>query len=193
MSHQVRGRVLLRTLAYAEERFGDEVLERALECCSPGVRAALRSAVVEGGWYPLIWLTSLEVGLIEASETPEAMYEIGQDMAPRLLREAMQVALHLKSMWSIIQRMPSLLADAFEGAKLDVRESGTRAELRYTRCAGFSRHTWELIEGSIVGILEAAGNRGIVVEPRSGGGDEDDHYTFVVRYEGRPSLPPRPM
>lgn len=194
MSPQVRGRVLQRTLANAEERFGADVVQRALEHCSPGVRAALQSAVVEGGWYPLVWLTSLEEGIVEASETPEAMYEIGQDMAPRLLREATQVALHLKSMWSIIHRVPSLLADAFEGARLEVEvlEGGTSAELRYSHCAGFTRHTWELIEGSIVGILEAAGSHGVEVEPRSGGGDGDDHYTFVVRYRGRPSLPPRP-
>ncbi len=195
MSLQVRGRVLLRTLANAEERFGREVVERALQRCSPGVRAALRSAVVEGGYYPIVWLTNLEEGLIVESGVPAAMYEIGQDMAPRLLREATQVALHLKSMWSIIHRIPPLLADAFDGARLEieVRPGGDSAEFRYTECAGFSRHTWELIEGSIVGVLEAAGAHGVVVEPMFGGGDGDDAYTFVARFRGRPSLPPRPL
>ncbi|MEM9070568.1 MAG: hypothetical protein AAGE52_18830 [Myxococcota bacterium] len=190
---QVRGHVLRRHLNYTEERFGLEVLEDALGRCSKGVANALRSAVVEGGLYPVVWLNSFHEALAAAADDPEALWELGHDTTPRAVRDATGLGLHLKSMWSVIQQLPRVLQDEFQGStlELEIDESGNRAVMSY-RCPGFSRLTWQMVEGGVVGLLEAAGAHRVEVAPLEGGSDNDDHYRFCVSYQGRPSIPPRP-
>lgn len=170
---RVAGHVIQRHLEYVETRWGEDALEDALGRCSTGVAAALRSAIVPGAWFPLLWLSRLQHAVIATTENPEAIYDLGYDTSNQFVTER-GLATHVLSPLGLLRKMPEFLRESYHGPELAIDVGDRQALLRYRKCDGFDRVQWGLFEGGLVGMLEGTGAHEVEAEQHGGAEGECD-------------------
>ncbi len=188
---QVRGHILLRHLAYARERWGEETATGIFARLSRGLSAGLQESVVPGAWYPLTWMTALQRALIEETDHADAIWEFGHDTAGQYVREMTGTAAHLGGLRSVLEHQPSLLRGVFDTGELevDLDDDGLGVTLNYSECVGFDRLVWDMLVGGVCGLLDGAGAASVEAEITDGG--VAGHAEVRLRWRGRMSIPPR--
>ncbi len=174
MNVRTRGHVLQRHISYVETRWGEEMLESALEHCSNGVANALREALVPGAWFPILWLSRFQHAVVAATGNVEAIEDLSYDTSTGYISQFSGLAAHVLSPSGVLRKVPSMLADSFHGPEVEIEVEGERATVHHTKCVGFDPLLWGMLHAGIVGMLDGTGAHDVRYEILRGGGTSDE-------------------
>jgi uncharacterized protein (TIGR02265 family) len=157
--NQVKGIVVVATLRFLGERFGDEALRSLLAELEPADRAVLEEPLVSA-WYPLpAVLRLMRVAHRRfGAQMPRIYREMGRASADYGFNTVYRVFFKLGSPQFIISRGSRVFSTYFRRGRLDVTEAGpgfSNAEMRDLEDAG--PEYCERILGWITRTLELSG------------------------------------
>lgn len=174
-SVQVRGLMLGGVRKHAAERFGDEALLAAVSARSRGVAKALRG-VVEGAWYPIGWLATLDQAMVDVSGAEDAVRRFAREtseIAFRRFAGGASVAPRLLRPREVLERSATLLTAAFTGVSSRIVADGERDQhRRFDTDEPLPTLVWDHFRGGLAGVVEATGASEVHVVDVAGGGEE---------------------
>jgi hypothetical protein len=172
---QIKGTVLLDTLAAIKARAGESELAKIISHLSPETRTIFGAAIHSSTWYPLdAFVEFLEVDIREtAGGDREMLAKRAERVIESQLKGIYRVFVRLGSPGFVISRISAVHATYFDGVQIIPELEPHKAVVKYV---GFARHH-EIMGYTIVGFyrkaLEISGAKQATVQftvPIAGGG-----------------------
>ncbi len=150
----IKGRVILDTLAAIEERAGEQELSKIIKSLSDSSRAVLESLILFSEWYPLdAFAEFLEADVREtASGDREILTKRSEKVIESHLRGVYRIFVKLGTPRFVISRISGVHETYFRGVKIIPEFEGHTAKIKYF---GFqSKHS--IMEPVIMGFFRKA-------------------------------------
>jgi hypothetical protein len=150
----IKGRVLLDTLASVKEREKESGLARIVEGLSEKSKKIFESPILFSDWYPLDSFTEfLEVNVREtANGNCEVLAKRSEKVVESHLRGVYRIFIRLGSPKFVITRISGVHQAYFKGVKIVPDVNGNRATIRYF---GFQKQH-SILEHTIIGFFRKA-------------------------------------
>jgi hypothetical protein len=150
----IKGRVLLDTLAAVKERAGEQEVSKIIKSLSDESRRVFESPILFSHWYPLdAFVEFLEVDVREtASGDREILAKRSEKVIESQLRGVYRIFVKLGSPKFVITRISAVHETYFQGVKIVPVVEGYRATVRYF---GFRREH-NIMEYAIIGFFRKA-------------------------------------
>jgi len=150
----IKGRVLLDTMAAIKIRAGEQELSKIIKGLSDSSRAVLESPILFSEWYPLdAYAEFLEADVREtANGDREALAQRSEKVVEAHLRGVYRIFIKLGTPRFVISRISGVHETYFRGVKINPEFEGHTARIKYF---GFqTRHS--IMEPIIMGFFRKA-------------------------------------
>lgn len=150
----IKGRVLLDTLAAVRERSGEQELAKIIKSLSNESRKVFESSILFSEWYPLDAFTEfLEVNIREtANGDREVLAKRSEKVVESQLRGVYKIFVRLGSPKFVISRISAVHETYFRGVKIIMEFERHSATVRYV---GFQKEH-NIMEQVVIGFFRKA-------------------------------------
>jgi hypothetical protein len=150
----IKGRVLLDTIASIKARTGEQELSKILKNLSHESRTVFESPILFSGWYPLSAFTEfLEVDVRETAHGDrEELARRSEKVIESQLRGVYKIFLRLGSPKFVITRISAVHETYFKGIKIVPEFENHTATIKYI---GFQKEH-SIMEHAIIGFFRKA-------------------------------------
>jgi hypothetical protein len=150
----IKGRVLLDTLATVKERGGEQELSKIVKGLSDTSRKVFESPILFSEWYPLdAFAEFLEVDIRETADGDrEVLARRSEKVIESQLRGIYKIFVRLGSPGFVITRISAVHETYFRGVKIVPEVEGHTATIRYF---GFQKQH-NIMEHTIIGFFRKA-------------------------------------
>jgi len=150
----IKGRVVLDTLAAVKERAGEQELSKIINILSEESRKVFESPILFSDWYPLdAFAEFLEVDVRETADGDrEVLATRSEKVVESQLRGVYRIFVRLGSPRFVITRIAAVHQTYFKGVKIVPEVEGHAATIKYF---GFQRQH-NIIEDVIIGFFRKA-------------------------------------
>jgi len=151
---EIKGTVLLDTIAAIRKRAGEAELARILKQVNGETRAILERPLQPSGWYPLdAFVEFLEVDIREtANGDRDVLIKRSEKVIESQLRGIYKVFVKLGSPGFVVTRISAVHSTYFKGVEIIPEVENHSATIKYI---GFQKHH-EIMEYPIVGFFRKA-------------------------------------
>ncbi len=150
----IKGRVILDTLAAVRERAGEQELSKVIQSLSNESRKVFESPILFSEWYPLdAFAEFLEVDVREtAAGNREVLAERSEKVVGSQLRGVYRIFVKLGSPKFVITRISAVHETYFRGVKITMEFERSSAIIKYF---GFQKKQ-NIMEPVIIGFFRKA-------------------------------------
>ena len=167
MGWHAKGSVLLGTIRFLRERFGEEGFQKVVARLDPEERQRLESPILPSVWYPLSFL----LGIMRAAKAefgasvPDIHSQMGRASADFALSSMYSMVFKITSTQWIISRAAAVFASYYDTGKMSVVENGKGfAVLEMIEFAEPAPELCERIGAWCARVLEQCGEKSVKVE-----------------------------